>query len=70
MSWEDLLNRLQELQKIHPEKMQETAVFYSELDSLNYIIDETEYVDMDESGLDWDCNVGDEDMKITFALIP
>ena len=70
MTWEDLLNRLKEFEKLHPERMQETAVFYSELDGAGYVIDETETVDMDDMPGIWDANVGDEEMKTTFALIP
>ena len=70
MTWNDLLGRLEEWERLYPNRMEESAVFYSEMDEVTYVIDETETVNMDEAPVVWDSNVGDEEMKTTLALIP
>ena len=70
MTWNDLLDRLKEWEKVYPDKMDESVVFYSEMDEVTYTIDETELVDMNEAPVVWDCNVGNLEMTQTLALIP
>lgn len=68
MTWNDLINALHEWQRVYPDRMEEEAVFYSEMDEICYVIDETEIVDMESAPVNWDSNVGDEGMQTTLAL--
>lgn len=72
MTWNELIFRLQDIPE---ERREEQAVFASESDGDNWIIDEIqEFTDSasEEDGLPgpWPCNVGNEDMTSTYALIP